>query len=383
MRSCEREFWPGLEATSEWISANGRRAEESGEGLGREMSRLHRDGLLFGCVPRAFGGAGIGQDGKEAVTTFEILRRLGRASLPVARLFEGHINAVKLIALYGHHELKTELFGVISHGAILGVWGADGSRAVTYELQPDDTAILSGTKIFASGLGCVTHAVVPAKSAADLTVTRLFVVEVSEAERQDAAAWTAAGMKSTLSGHYKLDGLRIVPGRMLGQPGDYEREPYFDGGVWRYCAAHVGGAEALIDHALSALMKRNHPENPFDLARMGRAIGSCRAAAALVREWSVRVESAGMASVGNGKIDSSEEAMAGALLARAFVANMAMEVLQDCERCLGTSAHMTDTAVERLRRDLSLYIRQASPDAKLLKATRALWPPYRDGLSLW
>ena len=217
-----------------------------------------------------------------------------------------------------------------------------------------------------------------AKSAGDLTASRLFVVDVSEAERQDASAWLAAGMKSTLSGHYRFDGLRIPSGRWLGEPGDYEREPYFDGGVWRYCAAHVGGAEALIDHALSALIERDQFEDPLNQARMGHAIGSCRAAAALVREWAVRVESAG-----TGQIDSAEEAMAGALLARAFVANMAMEVLQDCERCLGTSAHMTDMAVERLRRDLSLYIRQASPDSKLLKATRALNPQNRKGRSLW
>jgi len=378
MYPSELEFWPGLEAASNWISANGRQTEESGEGLGREMWRLHQDGLLVGCVPRAFGGAGLGQDCKDTLQTFEILRRLGRASLPVARLFEGHINAAKLIALYGRDDLKTEMFGLVSRGGILGVWGADGAHPVTYELHEIDTAVLSGIKIFASGLGCVTHAVVSAKSTGNLAASRLFVVDVSEAERQDPSAWLAAGMRSTLSGNYKFDGLRVLPNRMLGQPGDYEKEPYFDGGVWRYCAAHVGGAEALIEHALTALIERNQFENPLNLARMGHAIGSCRAGAAMVREWAVRVESAGP-----GQIDSPEEATAGVLLARAFVADMAMEVLQDCERCLGTSAHMTDMAVERLRRDLSLYIRQASPDAKLLKATRALCSQNREGRSLW
>ena len=74
MLPCEREFWPGLEATSNWIYASGRQAEDSGEGLGREMCRLHQDGLLFGCVPR---GSAVPNSGKIARTLFGHLKFSG------------------------------------------------------------------------------------------------------------------------------------------------------------------------------------------------------------------------------------------------------------------------------------------------------------------
>ena len=58
-------------------------------------------GLLVAALPEAAGGEGVGTSPHTARDTATLLRRLGRADLSAARLFEGHVNAVKLIALHG------------------------------------------------------------------------------------------------------------------------------------------------------------------------------------------------------------------------------------------------------------------------------------------
>jgi alkylation response protein AidB-like acyl-CoA dehydrogenase len=377
MESSNEEVWPGLEILAGTILSRATQTEASGSGLSEEMALLHQGRLLLACAPAEFGGIGLGQNRETAVLAFEILRRLGRASLPVTRLFEGHMNALKLIALYGSDDAQARLFKGVSNGQVFGVWGADGRPAVTYEIG-DGAAVLSGQKAFASGLGCVGVAIITAASVAAPGTSRLFCVDVSDVGRQNAAAWTAAGMKATLSGTFEFEGLGVGPNDFLGESGDYQKEPHFDGGVWRYCAAHIGGAESLIDRTLEAMADRGHLKDPIQLARLGRIIGSCRAAASLVREWAIKAE-----SPSEDQRETAGEIAASVVLARTFVADMVIDVLQQCERCLGTSAHLQNTTIERIRRDLSLYIRQAAPDAKHVHASEQLCAPSKGPSALW
>ena len=368
-----------MEHLAAWISSRAEEAERDGQGLFQEMTRLHENGLLVACIPPAFGGSGLGLGPDTATRTFEILRRIGRASLPVARLFEGHMNAVKLVALYGSDQQKIKTFGdEVPNGAVMGVWGAEGACPVTYEEQADGSAVLHGQKAFASGLSCVSKAIITAKAGIPGSPSRLLLLDVTAQERQDASAWQANGMKATLSGVFDFEGFLAGLETFLGRAGDYEQEPHFDGGVWRYCAAHIGGAEALIQQTVDIMDARGQLNDPMQLSRIGNVIARCRAAASLVREWAFIIETAA-----DDRGIPPQQAAAGALLARCFVSDMAIEVLQQCDRCLGTTAHMSGSAVGRVRRDLSLYIRQAAPDAKLLKATGTVLASARQTEGLW
>jgi alkylation response protein AidB-like acyl-CoA dehydrogenase len=373
------EPWPSLHTICAWISDRAAESESRPTGLDIEIDRLREAGLLTACLPKAFGGSAIGLEESTAGMTFDILRWLGRASLPVARLFEGHMNALKLVALYGSPSQQNAIFEkVATHGRLLGVWAADGAKPVTYALRDDGSVLLHGQKAFASGLGCVSDALITASPTNAAGRGRLLLVEVTSACRQDKAAWRANGMKATLSGTVNFDDVPAPTECFIGESGDYEKEPHFDGGVWRYCAAHIGGAEGLINASLEVAELRRQLNDPLQQHRFGQAIAKCRAAASLVREWATRVE----ASVSCLE-EEARQAAAGAILARSVVYDMCVDVLQLCERGIGTAAHMDGTTIDRLRRDLSLYIRQAAPDAKFLRATdQLLQRPDRDQ-SLW
>ena len=106
-------------------------------------------------------------------------------------------------------------------------------------------AVLSGAKSFASGSGRIDRAVVTARDATG--ARRMLVVRANDPARADAAGWTVRGMKATLSGLYDLSGLPASEESLLGAAGDYEREPRFSAGAWRFTAVQLGGVERIVE----------------------------------------------------------------------------------------------------------------------------------------
>ena len=171
-----------------------------------------------------------------------------------------------------------------------------------------------------------------------------------------------SGMRATRSGTYDFTGLEVSPRQFLGAPGDYYREPYFEGGIWRYCAAHLGGAEALHAGLCDALERQNRMDDPHQQDR----IAASAIALETARLWLLRaadeVEAAG----------APPAKAALSLFAREVTDRSCREVIAAVERALGMAAHVEGTLVERMRRDLSLFLCQAAPDAKRARAVRTL-----------
>ena len=62
-----------------------------------DIAALARSGLLAAPVPRDMGGLGLGEE-PEAATLRAVLTRVGYGSLALGRVYEGHVNALQLIA---------------------------------------------------------------------------------------------------------------------------------------------------------------------------------------------------------------------------------------------------------------------------------------------
>lgn len=345
-------------------------------GPARAIALLRDAGLLVSALPEAAGGEGVGTSPHTARDTATLLRRLGRADLSAARLFEGHVNAVKLIALHGGDEVRGRAFDLVRAGGLLGVWGADDGAPV--RLDRDGTGEgdkardggaaawgrLSGAKRYASGLGLVDAAIV--------TVTapdgpRMVLVDARDTDRQRPERWTATAMRATRSGVHDLTGIEVAAADLIGPPGALSTEPWFEGGIWRYAAAHVGGAEALVQATLDLLAASGRAGDPHQAARLGRALALTESARRMVDACAVLVETANPADPA-----ATGRAVSHALLTRALVEDACVEVLALAERALGMIAHDAAAPVDRIRRDLSLYLRQAAPDGKLMRAVATL-----------
>lgn len=342
------------------IAARAGEADETGD-LAPDIACLAAGGLLAAPLPYEAGGSGLGTTAEGAVGALGVLRQLGRANLSVARLFEGHVNAVKLLALYGAEGTRQQVFDAVRGSALLGVWGADDRDRVTME-PAGKRWRLAGAKRFASGLGLVQAALVTAVRPG-FEAQQLILVPVADEARADAEAWTASGMRATCSGRYDFAGVEVDGEALVGAPGDLLREPHFEGGTWRYAAAHLGGAEALCAAMIDRLQAAGRAEHPIQEMRIGAALRACETARLWLETAAVRVE---------GGAELPERAAAYALLARETTQEACLEVVRLVEDALGTAAYDRRDPVERMRRDLGLYVRQAAPDAKRSRAVRAL-----------
>ena len=326
--------------------------------ISRQISTsLRTHGWLAACLPNEATGSGWGTGSGGTQDAFDALRAIGRANLSVARLFEGHMNAAKLVTLYADKRLRDETFSAVRDGALLGVWGADDPS----EPLARDAAIsrLHGAKRLASGLGLVNHAIV---SVTGDDGPQLLVVPTGDAQRSDASGWQMGGMRATQSGRYDFDGLAIKPQQELGRPGDYLREPFFEGGIWRYCAAHLGAAEALYRAMRTELIARGRADDPHQQRRLVDAAIATETA----RLWILRA--AGAVEADRAK----PETAALSLLARDVTERSCRIVMENVEQALGMGAHIGGSPVERIGRDLSLFLCQAAPDAKRARAAQTL-----------
>ncbi|RDS78487.1 acyl-CoA dehydrogenase [Alteriqipengyuania lutimaris] len=273
-------------------------------------------------------------------------------------MFEGHMNAVKLIVLYARGPSRDEAFSAIRSGALFGVWGADDPNCPLTLDPAGDT--LRGAKRFASGLGLVDRAIVTVAHEAG---PQLLLVPSDDAERADASGWRMGGMRATRSGRYDFDGVNISRSQKLGDPGDYLREPYFEGGIWRYCAAHLGGAEALYRAMQRELLNRDRADDPHQQCRMVEAAIAVETA----RLWLLRAARAVEAK------DAPANVAALSLLAREVTERSCRTVIETVEQALGMGSHIAGSLVERIRRDLALFLCQAAPDAKRARAAKTLF----------
>jgi alkylation response protein AidB-like acyl-CoA dehydrogenase len=201
-----------------------------------DIDLLHAHGWLLACVPESAGGSGLSYQGASLDLAIDFLFRLGCANLALGRLFEGHVNACKLVYMLASPEQAKAVWDHVATGGFLGVWGADGRNPVTLNASLDAN-YLSGEKAFCSGLGSVSLAIVSARSAAGL---QLILARVTDEARGDASQWQSSGMQATRSGTYDFENFPATHFTFLGSPDAYYAEPHFLGGQWRYLALMRG-----------------------------------------------------------------------------------------------------------------------------------------------
>jgi alkylation response protein AidB-like acyl-CoA dehydrogenase len=297
-------------------------------------------------APAESGGARFANTRAENFALFNVLRAVGRADLSLGRLFEGHVNALKLIDWYGTTEQKRRLGRDLRTGKLFGVWATELSPGVFLEADAQAWR-LEGQKSFATGAGSLDYAIVTARSPAG--ERQLVIVPSNDPERADLSGWRVRGMRATISGTYELSGLSPSVDDMLGGAGDYDREPRFTAGAWRFTAVQLGGAEGLLIEVRAAMSEvaRN---DPLQRAKFADAVAAMRTAYLWVREAALRAA------------DDDKDAPAFVRMTRGVVERTALDVMELAARIVGTRSAFDGLRIDKIVRDLSLYLRQAGPD---------------------
>jgi alkylation response protein AidB-like acyl-CoA dehydrogenase len=96
------------------------------------------------AFPEALGGSGLAEASRQS-DLCTVLRLIGAGDLSIARLFEGHVNAISLVCRYGTDAQIGSLATDVADGAMSAVWGADDADDLTI-VEQEGRAELSGRK---------------------------------------------------------------------------------------------------------------------------------------------------------------------------------------------------------------------------------------------
>lgn len=317
-----------------------------------DWAALREAGLLAAVLPQRAGGLGLGTEPYGAEALMQTLRCLGSANLAVGRLFEAHVNALRLVTRFGTPAQLTHIAETVRAGATFGLWVTDPPKAA---LRASCEGQLQGGKAFCSGAGQLSHAVVTLRDPTD--AVRMAILPTAGAVATPLPM-QLQGMRAATTGQVSFDGLRINAEDWLGEPDAYMEEPDFSAGAWRTCAVTCGGLEALLGLAIAQLVARGRDGDPHQRARIGRAWIAQETAL----HWLSRAADA--AELGAAPAD----AIATAGFARTAIEAVCLEVIQLVERSIGLPAFLHPSPIERVRRDLATYLRQPASDEVLDQA---------------
>ena len=321
-----------------------------------DVAALHGSGLITAVLPVKCGGAGV-----TGLSLSEVLRSIGSGSLPLGRLFEGHVNALELVLRYGNREQVELIAEEARAGKMFGVWNTDDSNGLRL-VHRHGHSWLEGRKLLASGAGHIER---PLVTATDENGRRLMVLPKLDApDRADLSGWRAQGMRASATGAVDFTGVEIKPIEIVGREGDYERQPWFSAGAWRFAAVHLGGMERLFDLLRRHLQATNRGQDPHQAARLGGAAMAVETA----RLWVAQA-----ATITQDPLQSRapEQLVAYVNLARLAVEAAALDLMQLAQRSVGLQAFLRPNPIERMSRDLATYLRQPGPDRALTDA--AAW----------
>ncbi len=344
-------------ALTELLAHEAAEVDHDGGFPAASIAALHARGLLGGV----FAEAGDGLGAPEATTALlHVLAHLGRGSLPVGRLYEGHLNALMLIGAHGTAAQRARAAAEARSGALFAVWNTEGAEGVRLAPAGSGRWRLAGAKTFASGAGHVRHALVTARTP-DGGWQLAWLDTGRHPPALDARFWQPLGMKASAS--YKVDvtGAVLDADALLGEPDAYYREPAFSGGAIRFAAVQVGGIEAVFDATRAQLRRERRTDDPHQQARLG----AMAADVTMARHW---LNAAGALAARDTGNTSDAARIAHANLMRSAIDAIGQRTLQQAERSVGARGLLKPAPFERLHRDLTHYLRQANPDAVLAAA---------------
>jgi hypothetical protein len=270
------------------------------------------------------------------------LADLAAEELSVARLSEGHTDALAILAELGTVAPPT--------GSRWGVWAAQPPGPGLTARGNDHSWWLDGIKQYCSGARSCTHALV---TAAAPDGNRLFAVSTRDLWPLPGT-WRATGMAASDTLDVSFDGIEAQP---LGVPGSYTARPGFAHGGAGVAACWYGGARAVGQTLRDAAAERD--VGPHALVHLGAVdIALATARTAL--------------DVAAAEIDADpEDHLGGAeqrtLRLRALVETVAADVMRRVGRALGAGPLARDEAHSRRIADLTVYLRQHHAERDLAR----------------
>ncbi len=283
----------------------------------------------------SLGGAAWTADLSELVP---VLVEVGRVDLCLARLVEGHCDALRIIQ---------QAQGRPRDG-VYGVWASRSAGTGVEAASVDGGWRLTGELRFASGVDLIDRALVPAWLGPDHHV----LMDIpADAVDPDPESWQTSAMDASRSLTVRLDA-ESLDTEPLGPTDFYLKRAGFVVGGLCVAAVWTGGAHQVVDVVTTSV--RAFTTTSHQLRRIGMMAQAA---------WQAQTA---LDSVVSRLQQLPEEAAAHEIgLARSAVVGACEVVIDEASRVVGPAGLSRDRRLARAVHDLSIYIRQHHLDAAL------------------
>lgn len=336
-----------------------------------DFDDLFQTGLLAPVVPKAHGGHGLGPYSGDVFTLWMMTKEIARVDLSLARCWEGHVNSLVLLDGMATQEQKTRWFkGVVERGEKWVAWSGEPQarkpgepvKFGTRVEKTDGGYIIEGNKAFATSAGGAQWAILLVNTAGpggvrhaeagSLDTQLMMACNLSDPSVEiDTSWWDPIGMRGTASHLVHFRGTFIPESDVIGYPGQYLKEGWQTCFIPHYAATFLGAAEAAYDYALEYITSQNKIADPYVQHHIG--------------QMSVNVETAHLWLRHVARLWETGrylEAQIAGSRARHVVEHLAENTVKDCIRACGARCLIRPSALERIYRDLSFYVRHDNDD---------------------
>jgi hypothetical protein len=262
------------------------------------------------------------------------LTDVARVDLCLARLVEGHADAVRIL----------DQAGVAPRPGVYAVWASRSAGTGLRARRAPRGWQLSGELRFASGVDVVDRALVPGW--VDERTHLLFDVDAGVLEA-DRASWRTSAMDASRSFTVRADDLDVDP--PLADENFYLERPGFAAGGIGPAAVWVGGTRSVVDLVARGLGRFT------PTAHQLRRLGAAREAA-----WLADLAVTSVAA----DLDAGQDAE-GVASARTAAAVAGEQVVDEAGRIVGPGGLTGDERLARTLADLLVYVRQHHLDLTL------------------
>jgi hypothetical protein len=289
-----------------------------------------------------------------------LLRSIAAADTGVARILDGHLNAIERLRVQASPAVRERELAAIAAGRMrAGVWGADPVPGAD-EGEPARVrgGALWGAKTFCSGAGGLQRALVLARAEdPDASAPVAAWVDLTAGGVEIDRGWfRGTGMLSSASHRVTFTGAPVL--EVLGPPGSLLVQPWFARDAVRTAATWAGAADAAVEDAIDHLARR---PSTGDLEAL--AAGRMRAWQRTIGLWL----DAAPAELAPG----APAPAAFAAHARTAIADAARAILDEAERATGSRPAAAGSVLDRAARDLRLFLLQHRLEPILARAGRA------------
>jgi hypothetical protein len=264
---------------------------------------------------------------------WEALAGWGRHDLSLARLAEGHADAVAILA-EGGRGVRT--------GLLYGVWAARSGGTGARLRDAPSGRVLEGTVRYCSGARTIDRALVVADPPGGGLPVLVDVDLHRTGVRPNPDSWCTPAMAGADTLDVEFGAVPVDDDAVVGPPGWYTTRPGFAAGGGGVAAVWWGGAAGVLDRLAGPAAG-----DPHRLAHLGELHAVHAAAGALLERTAAAVDA-----------DPVGDHRTAVALLRSAVEHAVRELVDRAPRVAGVSALSRDAALSGALADLALYVRQ-------------------------